>query len=356
MLHALIMAGGSGTRLWPLSRKSQPKQTLSLAGERTMFQMTVDRVLPLIPPQRIHIVASAPMAELLRPQAPDIPAANVIVEPAPMDSGPAVGLGLAHIDRQDPDAVVAILSADHFIGRADEFLRVLQSAEDLALQDYIVTLGITPGYPSTGYGYIERGVSLGRHRHHEAYVAERFREKPDLATAQAWLADGRYAWNSGMFVMTCRTGWAEFERQLPQFAADLRRVERAIGEPNYQDVLGQMWPSAPKKSLDYAIMEGALRMAVVPVDMEWVDIGSWASLFEVMPRDADGNVVLGDHVGIGTTRSLVRGGQRLVATIGLDNVVIVDTPDALLVCAADRAQEVKALVDRLNQAGRKDVL
>lgn len=350
------MAGGSGTRLWPLSRKSSPKQSLPLVGDRSTFQITVDRVLPLIPDERIHVVTNAQMAALCQQQMPDIPAQNYVVEPSPKDSGPAVGLALAHISRRDPQATLAILSADHYIGRVDEFRRALETAEDIARDGAIVTLGVKPAYPATGYGYIERGESLGIRRHHEAFRALRFREKPDRETAEAWLRDGRFSWNSGMFVMTCQTAWREFERQMPEFAAGLRELAQAIGAPHYSAVLSSVWQAAPRISLDYALMEGAERLAVVPVDMDWTDIGSWASLMAVLPRDADGNIVIGDHLGIDTRGSLVRANGRLIATIGLRDVAIIDTPDALLICPLDRAQEVKAIVDALKQAGREDML
>ena len=350
------MAGGSGTRLWPLSRKASPKQSLPLIGDRSTFQITVDRVLPLIPHERIHVVTNAQMAALCQEQMPDIPAQNYVIEPGPKDSGPAVGLGVAHISRRDPQATLAILSADHYIGRVDEFRRALETAEDIARDGAIVTLGIKPAYPATGYGYIERGESLGIRRHHEAFRALRFREKPDRETAEAWLRDGRFSWNSGMFVMTCQTAWREFERQMPEFAAGLREIAQAIGAPQYTAVLGSVWQAAPRISLDYALMEGAEHLAIVPVDMDWTDIGSWASLMAVLPCDADGNIVIGDHVGLDTRSSLVRGGHRVVATIGLRDMAIIDTPDALLICPLDRAQDVKAIVDALKQAGREDML
>jgi mannose-1-phosphate guanylyltransferase/mannose-6-phosphate isomerase len=296
------------------------------------------------------------MAALFREQEPDIPDRNFIIEPGPKDSGPAAGLGLAHISRDDPDGTIAILSADHYIGRVDTFLGALRSADALARQGPIVTLGIAPAHPSTGFGYIERGESLGVHGGCEAYRAARFTEKPSRPVAEEWLAGGRHVWNSGMFILACRTGWREFERQQPRFSACLRELSAAVDTPGYPAALDQAWQAAEKKSLDYTIMEGAERMAVIPVDMQWTDIGSWASLLEVMAGDEDGNVIVADHVGIGTRGSLVRGGGRLVATIGLDGVVIVDTPDALLVCSMSRAQDVKELVDRLKQAGRADVL
>ncbi|MCS7060378.1 MAG: mannose-1-phosphate guanylyltransferase [Anaerolineae bacterium] len=356
MLHALIMAGGSGTRLWPLSRRNRPKQSLPLTGDRSMFQITVDRVLPLIPPERVHVVTNAEMARIFREQTPQIPLENYIIEPAPKDSGPAVGLGVAHICRRDPDATLAVLSADHYIGRTDEFRRVLESAHELAGEGGIVTLGIRPTYPATGYGYIERGESLGVRRYHEAFRALRFREKPDQATAEAWFRDSRFSWNSGMFIMTCQTAWREFERQMPEFAAGLREIECAVGAARYAVVLDNVWQAAPRISLDYALMEGAQQLAVIPVDIDWADIGSWASVMQVMPPDAHGNVVIGDHVGLDTERTLVHAESRLVATIGVRNLAIIDTTDAVLICPLERAQEVKALVEALKRAGREDVL
>ncbi len=350
------MAGGSGTRLWPLSRKTSPKQSLPLIGDRSTFQITVERVLPLIAHERIHVVTNAQMAALCQQQVPGIPLENYVIEPGPKDSGPAVGLGLAHISRRDPQATLAVLSADHYIGRVDEFRRAIETAEDIARDGAIVTLGVKPTYPATGYGYIERGESLGIRRHHEAFRALRFCEKPDRATAEAWLRDGRFAWNSGMFIMTCQTAWREFERQMPEFDAGLRELVQAIGTAHYSAALANVWRAVPRISLDYALMEGAQNLAVVPVDMEWTDIGSWASLMAVLSHDAEGNIIMGDHVGLDTRGALVRGAGRLIATIGLRDMAIIDTPDALLICPLDRAQDVKAIVDMLKQAGREDVL
>jgi mannose-1-phosphate guanylyltransferase len=355
-LYALIMAGGSGTRLWPLSRKSAPKQLLPLIGDHSMFRLTVERLQPLIPTERIFVVTNAEIADSLQKQEPIVPAANYVIEPSAKDSGPAAALGLAHIAHLDPDAIVAILSADHFVGKIDAFQLAIQTAADVAQQDYIVTLGITPDRPDTGYGYIERGEPVTRNSALPVYHVTRFTEKPTLEVAQQWIADGRHSWNGGMFILTCHTAWHEFLRQQPELSYALRNMQQAIGTDTYTDALAYAWSIAPRKSLDYLIMEGAQKLAVVPTDMNWADIGTWASVFNVLPGDENGNVILGDYLGVDTDHTLVRGDGRLIATVGLSNFVIVDTSDALLICPLDRVQDVKALVEQLRAQHRNDVL
>ncbi len=358
--YALIMAGGGGTRLWPLSRKNRPKQLLKLLGERSMFELAVDRLLPLFAPEQILVVASAAYAGPLRAQRPQLPAENFIVEPEPRNTAPAIGLAAAHLHRRDPEAVMACLTADHFIGQEALFRDLLQAAEKVARQDYLVTLGIHPTFASTGYGYIQRGGALKepglpQAGPFQAFHAERFKEKPGLAEAEAMLADGLHAWNSGMFVWRVERLLQEYARQMPELYQALVEIEAT------PEALGRVWGQTPKTSIDYGIMEGAAKagaVAVIPAEgLNWSDIGSWDALIDLLPPDAAGNVVVGgEHLGLETTGTLIHasGPCRLVATIGVSNLVIIATDDAVFVCPRERAQEVRSVVEALK--GRPDYL
>lgn len=355
--YALIMAGGGGTRLWPLSRKHSPKQVLPLVEEtRSMFCVTAERLYPLIPPERIFVVTNAETAQVFQTQVPAIPAENYVVEPSAKDSGPAAGLGIAHIYHRDPAATVAILAADHHIGDVEGFLNALRAAYEIAQEGAIVTLGITPSFPSISFGYIERGELIGERHGLPAYRVLAFTEKPRVELARRYVISGRHAWNSGMFIALCATLLEEFDRQQPAFGAALRQLSSIVGSPEYSPTLALAWEAAPKRSLDYAIMEGARRMAVIPVSIGWSDIGNWDSLLEVLNKDSDGNALSGDVLALDTHSSLVRGNGRLIVTLGVRDLIIVDTADALLVCARDRAADLKQVVDRLRAEGREEVL
>jgi mannose-1-phosphate guanylyltransferase len=354
--YAAIMAGGVGTRLWPLSRQTRPKQALQLIGGRTMFQHAVDRLAPLFPPGNIFVVTGKTHAEVLRPQTPELPDENFILEPMGRDSGPAVGLGAIYLRRRDPDAVMAMLTADHYIANVERFRGVLAAAEKVARSGKIVTLGIQPAFPSTGFGYIQQGETVGRFDGFEAFHAVQFTEKPDAATAERFFESGRYSWNSGMFIWHVDRVLAEFQRQRPQMYRQLMTIAETLGTPDEAHVLAKTWPQIEKRSVDYAIMERAEEVAVIPVEMGWSDVGSWATLLDIVSGDDHGNVVSGEHLDVDTTRTLVRSENRLVVTIGLEDMIVVDTDDALLICPKDRAQEVKAVVDRLRREGRNDLL
>lgn len=357
-LHALIMAGGGGTRLWPLSRRDRPKQMLALVEDRTMFQISVERLAPLLPPERIFIVTGQDQIAALRADAPHIPPENFVAEPFGMNTGPAVGLGVIHIQRRAPEALVAVLTADQHIADKARLRQVLAAAAELAARGQIVTLGITPHFPSTGYGYIRRGVPLAQVGGFQAYHADGFTEKPDLPTALSFLESGLYSWNSGMFIFRAGRILDEYARQQPGMHALLRAIQGAIGQPDYEGVLGETWPQMPRISIDYAVMEGAQGMAVIPVDMGWSDIGSWQTLYEVLDHDADGNAARGkgcDHIYVDTSGTLVYSDRRVV-TIGVEDLVIVETDGVLLVCRRDRSEEVRAVVERLKAAGETGLL
>jgi mannose-1-phosphate guanylyltransferase len=345
--YAVIMAGGSGTRLWPLSRKASPKQALQLVGERTMFQHAVDRLAPLFPAERIFIVTRDEHAAILRDQAPEIPPANFLCEPEGRGTAAAIGLAAIILRQQDPYAMMAVLTADHYITDPPAFRQALSAASELAGEGYLVTLGIKPDSPSTAFGYIQQDGSLPLIDGLAAYRVERFVEKPDAQTAQKMLESGQYSWNSGMFIWHVNTILAEFERQMPEFGAQLEGLSTFLGSANFSQALARTWPLVKKQTIDYGIMEGARDVAVLPVEIGWSDIGSWTSLFDLLPNDADGNVLVGPHLTIDTRRSLVFGGKRLVATIGIEDLLIVDSEDALLVCARSREQDVREVVRML---------
>lgn len=354
--YALIMAGGGGTRLWPLSRRDRPKQLLKLVGDRSMFQIAVERLLPLFPPERILVVAGPAMTASLREQAPMLPLENFVVEPSGRDSAPAVGLGTITIAHRNPNAIIAVLTADHYIADTEMFRTALRVAGLVAHEDFIVTLGIKPDHPATGFGYIQQGVLDRTLEGLDVYVAEAFTEKPDRSQAEKFVQSGQYSWNSGMFVWAARRVMAEFERQRPTMHAQFRALSNALDTERFTELLGETWPAIQRISIDYAIMEGAQDIRVVPVQMGWSDVGTWEALYQVLVCENSDMVVHGrEPIMIDSHGTLVFS-DRLVALIGLEDLVIVDTDDALLICRRDRSQDVKALVENLKQNNLEEYL
>jgi len=358
LYYTLIMAGGVGTRLWPLSRRNRPKQSLRLVGERTMFEHAVDRIAPLFQPEQIFVVTGAEHVTSLAAQAPELPSENFIVEPEGHGTAPCIGLGAIHLYRQDPEAIMAVLTADHFINKVAHFRQALAVAAQVAGEGHLVTLGITPSFPSTGYGYIKQGKSLSTVEGFPVFRAKRFTEKPSLETAMHMVESGEYSWNSGMFIWSVDRILKEFQRQMPEFYAQLAEIAATLDTPGYEATLNRVWPQVTRQTIDYGVMEGAEDVAVIPVDIGWSDVGSWASLLELLPADGEENIIVGPHVGIDTRNTLVfgKGRKRLIATIGLEGMVIVDTEDALLVCTKEREQEVRAIVRELEARGETSYL
>lgn len=354
--YALIMAGGGGTRLWPLSRRSRPKQALTLVGERTMFEHAVDRIASLFQPEEIFVVTGEEHLKSLLLQAPELPPANFLLEPVGQGTAPAIGLGAVHLRRRDPQAVMVVLTADHFIRDVERFRRVLQAAAEVAEKGHLVTLGITPSFPSTAFGYIQQGEQLYEMDGFAVFRALRFTEKPSPETAFQMVGSGLYTWNSGMFIWRVDRILEELARQMPDLYDVLMQVDAVLGTPAYEMTLRRLWPELSPQSIDYGVMEGARDVVVIPVDIGWSDVGNWSSMREILPADADGNVVVGEHVGIDTRNTIVFGGKRLIATIGLEDMIIVDTDDALLICPVEREQDVREMVQRLRETGRNGVV
>jgi len=351
MYYAVIIAGGSGTRLWPLSRRSRSKQSLKLVGERSMFQHAVDRLTPLFQPEQIFVVTREDQSELLGSQVPELPMSNFINEPVGRGTAPAIGLAAIHLRQRDPQAIMAVLTADHYIRDTEKFRQVLEAAQSAAAEGHLVTLGIKPVSASTGFGYIKQGQSLGMMRDFQVFRVERFTEKPTLEVAQHMMASGDFSWNSGMFVWRVDRILAEFQNQMPDLYAQLMEVEAGFGSLDAKGLLAKVWKRVDEQTIDYGVMEHAREVVVIPVDIGWTDVGSWASLAELLPTDQDGNIFVGPYKEIDTHNTLVFGGTRLIATIGVQNIVIVDSEDAVLVCAKNREQEVRQMVELLKANG-----
>jgi mannose-1-phosphate guanylyltransferase len=356
--YAIIMAGGGGTRLWPMSRKNKPKQLLPLIDDRTMFKTSVERLAPLFAPDHIYVVTGPQYVEAMLENAPEIPAENFIVEPYGRNTAPAAGLGVSVIYKRDPNAVVVLLTADHHIGKDQDFRDLLAAAYDMALQDYIVTLGISPSHPSTGFGYIHQGEQLRRLDKFDCYEALGFTEKPNAITAAKFLTSGQYSWNSGMFIWKAEQALSEFKRQQEKMHSLFQELIQVVGTEGYEESLSRIWEEMPSESIDVAIMEGAEKMAVIPADIGWSDIGSWAALFDVNELDGAGNCFKGadqELIILDTKNTLVYSG-RLTVTIGVEDIIVIDTEDALLICHKDRSQDVREVVGHLKKNKKDDYL
>lgn len=356
-LYAVIMAGGGGTRLWPLSRRNRPKQMIPLVAPWTLFEATVRRLEGLLPPEQILVVTIPDQVEALRAQAPHIPEANYLLEPAPRGTASVVGLAAVAIQKRNPDATMVVLPSDHFIRNRDLFHLLVRVAADVAERGYLVTLGITPTYPATSYGYIESGAMLPGDFTYPVYRAVRFQEKPDEMRAREMIMSGNYSWNSGMFIWKVERILQEIGIHMPDLKAGLDQLEQVWGTAEQDAVLQSIWPGLRTETIDYGVMEHAKEVAVLPAGgLGWSDIGNWDSLFDVLIPDGDGNIVFaGHHIPLETHNSLVYGdgSDRLVVTIGVDDLIIVDTSDVLLVCRRDQAQKVRQVVAHLKKFDRE---
>lgn len=349
-LYAVIMAGGVGSRLWPRSRSAIPKQFLDLLGPRTMLQETVDRVEPLIPLDRVLVVVGDKHVGTVRDQVPGLPEENVIVEPGTRGTAPCIGLAAVALGQRDASAIMAVFPADHRIADAAAFRQAIAAAAQVARDSYLVTLGITPDHAHTGYGYIQRSTPLGQVNGLAVFEVQRFTEKPDATTAQTFLDSGEYYWNGGIFVWRAATILSTMDQLMPQLRAELRTVAEAWDSPRREELLAAAWDRVPRTTIDYGVMEKATRVAVVPVEIGWDDVGNWATLSGLVEGDQTGNVVHGGGhpLLLGTSDTYVyTSAGRLVVTLGLEGFVVVDTPDALLVCPKDQAQAVRDVVERL---------
>ncbi|MBW6465579.1 MAG: NTP transferase domain-containing protein [Brevefilum sp.] len=358
--YAVIMAGGSGTRLWPLSRKNQPKQFLTITGNRSLFQCAVDRLQGLFPYERILVITVAEQVDMLSRECPEIPLENYIIEPLPRGTASVVGLASVALKARDTHATMAILTADHLMKNEAHLRQLLRAAYAVAQNDVLVTLGITPSYPATGYGYIQRGALMGTFEGLDVYRVEKFKEKPQEEQAKAMLADGEHVWNSGMFIWRVEAVMSEIERQMPDLFDKVSKIDQAWMTETRMKILDSIWPTIKPQTIDYGIMERAKNVAVIPtIDLGWNDVGSWESLFDSLESDGSGNIVLrGDPVILDTQGTLICGdsSEHLIVAIGVEDLIIIDSGDAILVCDRKQAQRVREVVDYLKQHGRDKFL
>lgn len=352
---ALIMAGGHGERFWPRSRKSFPKQFLSLTEDgKTMIQLTIERILPLVSMENIFIVTNKDYKKLVKEQLPHLPKENILCEPVGRNTAPCIGLGAVHIAKKYPDALMLVLPSDHLIKYNSMFLSALKEACKVAEQgDNLVTIGITPDYPETGYGYIKFNPQSLKG---QAYSVDRFVEKPSLALAKEYLATEEYLWNSGMFVWKVSSILENMKKFVPDTYDGLQEIKECIGTDSYENNLVRIFSDFTSISIDYAIMEKAEHIFTVSGSFGWDDVGSWLALERIKKSNEYGNVVSGNVITVDSKNCIIEGTRKLIATVGISDLVIVDTEDATLVCQKNATNEIKKVIENLKICNRNEYL
>lgn len=354
MLHAVIMAGGTGTRFWPSSTEAHPKQFLSVLGDQTMLQDTVERVHKSIPNERIWIITNEKYEDMVQQQLPDLPEHNIVGEPVAKDTAPCVALAAALIKDQDPDGTMAVLPADHHISEPKEFINVLRSAETKAQQDdALVTIGIKPDRPETGYGYIEFDTEGSAEvEGYDIKKVQQFREKPDLVTARQFIHSGNFLWNSGMFIWQASVILNQFNEHLPSVGNQADTFLSEINSLNQKEAVANFYNGCPSISVDYGIMEQAENVYVVPGSFGWNDVGSWKAYYDLQEKDEEGNVIHSDNATLTDAQNnlLHSDSAKMVALVGVEDLAVVETDDAILVCNLNEAQGVKQIVNQLRES------
>lgn len=367
MLHAVIMAGGSGTRFWPASRANCPKQFLKLGGSRTLIQATFDRISGLVAPERIQVVTNQSLVRLVREQLPELPGSSVLGEPCKRDTAPCVALAAGLALRSDPDAIQVVMPSDHVIQPTAVFQSAMECAARLVEEapERLVTFGIRPSYPATGFGYIQQDrerpiqVTLPNHTIGDSrttppsFSVKQFREKPDLETARRFVESGEFLWNAGIFVWRAATLWQAMETYAPEMLGPIREIVAAADSPDFETVLNEQFPLIQGKSIDYAVMEHYPEVAVIEAPFGWDDVGNWNSLARLVPSDPEGNHVSGNHLSISSQDCVIQTDPaHLVVTAGVKNLIVVQTPDATLIADRDEEELIRQVVPRLQETGR----
>lgn len=357
-ITSLIMAGGKGERFWPKSRTNLPKQFLNISGNKSMIQQAVARLERLMSIDHVFIVTNEMYAELIRMQIPHLQQENILIEPVGRNTAPCIGFAAVQIERKFPDSTMIVLPSDHIIKDEDEFLRSLQVATEVAARnENIVTLGITPLYPETGYGYMESMEEYERIDGLDVHRVRRFVEKPSLDNAERYIQTGRFYWNSGIFVWKTRTILNNINKYLPAVYDILSTIQLALGQPDEETVIKSEFVKMPEESIDYGIMEKVDDIYVIPCRLGWDDVGSWTALDRINERDEHGNVTIGNTLVLDTKRSIIESNNhKLIATLGIEDLIIIDTDDVTLICKKDKAQEVKRLLKELRSQQLEEYL
>ena len=349
---ALIMAGGIGTRFWPLSRETNPKQFLNIVSDKSMIRMTVERLLPNIKMEDIYIVTARSQVSLIKEHLQELPEENIIIEPFGMNTAPCIALSAQYLTRKrDKNEVMIVLPADHLIRDRDDFLNSLKIGEISAEEDNLVTFGIKPNYPATGYGYIEAGKKIDDKR----FFVKQFKEKPDLETAKEFLESGNFFWNSGMFMWKIETILKAYKNYLTKVTQILERIDNKWHLEELSADISDEYAEMPKIPVDIGIMEKAEKRVVIPVDYGWSDVGSWKALYDISEKDENNNVLKCESEIIDSTGNYVNS-EKFVALIGVENLIIVDTKDALLISRKVDSEQVKKIVNKLKDDERNELL
>ncbi|MGA3083692.1 MAG: mannose-1-phosphate guanylyltransferase [Thermodesulfobacteriota bacterium] len=356
-LYFVVMAGGRGTRFWPRSRTKRPKQLLDIVGSKSILEQTIDRLLPITDWEHILVVTEASQAEAVKELLPDLPKTRLIVEPLGRNTAPCIGLAAIILEQIDPSAVMAVLPADHHISQVPSFQEtLLAAAQTSRTEEYLITLGILPTFPETGYGYLEQGKKITEINGHGVWEVKAFHEKPDRPKAEAMLSTGRFFWNSGMFVWTVSAILNQIARLTPAMYEELIKLKKFLGTPQWEEALKAGYEAMENISIDFAVMERADKVLMLAGDFGWNDVGSWEAVYQLQPKDEQGNFLYGPVIVLDSQGCLVHSPQKAVGLIGMKDLIVVDTPDAILICPRERAQEVKKIVELLEAQGKRELL
>jgi mannose-1-phosphate guanylyltransferase len=356
-MYAVIMAGGKGTRFWPRSREKKPKQLLNIVGRRSMLQQTIARIANLLPVENVLVVAGEAHGEELRRQLAELPAENIFLEPVGRNTAACIGLAALLIQHRDPTGVMVVLPADHLIADEELFLSTLKAAVAMARkQTALITLGIRPTSPETGYGYIEAGDQVDKAQEHKIYKVSSFHEKPDIERAKHYLEQGNFFWNSGMFVWQAEAILAEMKNYLPGLYTELQRLKPFLDTDGLNQEINHIYPDLESISIDYGVMEKADNVLMIPADFGWNDLGTWASMAQIWPKDDQSNAHQGEIMAMDSRGNVVLSQKKLCVLLGVDDLIVVDAEDALLVCPVNRAQDISKILDLMKQQGMEKYL